>query len=84
MIQMERLTWDEIAEKYPMQWVGLIDVVYMDNDGITVESAFVKYTDKTKSELAMMAIRGEDVIPWFTTPNDTFQLGAVGMFEYNI
>jgi hypothetical protein len=46
---MERMTWDEIAEKYPMQWVGLSDVIYIDNDGISIESAIVKYIDKSKS-----------------------------------
>jgi len=75
---MKRMTWDVIAEKYPKQWVGLIDVIYMDDDGITVESAVVKYTDKSKSELAMMAIQGEKIIPWYTTPNDTFHMGAIG------
>jgi len=77
---MERMSWSEIAEKYPMQWVGLSDVVYIDNDGISVESAVVKYIDKTKSELAIMAIRGEAIIPRFTTPNYTFHMGAIGMF----
>jgi len=75
---MERMFWDEIAKKYPMQWVGLTDVIYIDNDGISVESAIVKYIDKSKSELAMMAIRGEGVIPWYTTPNDTFHMGVIG------
>jgi len=75
---MERMTWNQIAEKYPMQWVGLNDVIYMDNDGISVESAIVKYIDKSKSELAIMAIRGEAIIPRFTTPNNTFHMGAIG------
>ncbi len=75
---MERLSWEEIAEKFPMQWVGLTDVVYKNDDGITIKSAIVKYSDKTKSELTMMAIRGEDIDPRFTTPNETWQMGAVG------
>lgn len=37
----KRLTWKEIREKYPDQWVALMDVKYMDNDGINVESAVV-------------------------------------------
>ena len=75
---MERMTWDQIAEEYPMQWVGLSDVIYIDNDGISVESAVVKYVDKSKSELALMAINGESIVPWYTTPNDTFHMGAIG------
>ena len=75
---MGRMKWDEIAAKYPKQWVGLSDVSYLDNDGISVESATVEHIGKTKSELAMMAIRGEAIIPWYTTPNDTFHMGAIG------
>ena len=40
----DRMTWEEIQKKYPDQWVGLIDVKYVDDDGISVESAVVKYT----------------------------------------
>ena len=29
----ERMTWKEIQEKYPDQWVGLIDVKYIGDDG---------------------------------------------------
>ena len=35
----ERLTWEEIQERYPDQWVGLADVKYVDDDGIPIESA---------------------------------------------
>lgn len=76
---MNRLTWEEIKEKYPNQWIGLRDVQYKDNDGITVESAEVVYTDKTKSELGMMAIKGEDIVPRYTTPDETWQLGFIGI-----
>jgi hypothetical protein len=75
---MDRMMHDEIAMKYPDQWVGLSEVVYRNNDGITVDSAVVVFTDKNKSELAMMAIKGEGIIPWFTTPNNTFHLGGIG------
>ena len=60
MISMsERLTWQQIHEKYPDQWVGLADVYYKNNDGISVESAIVKYADKTKSELTELVLDGE-------------------------
>ena len=45
----ERLTWDEIVEKYPDQWVGLVDVDW--EDGANVRSAIVKYTDKGQQSL---------------------------------
>lgn len=36
----DRLTWGEIAAKYPDQWVGLTGVTRED-DGVTVASAVV-------------------------------------------
>lgn len=74
----ERLTWEQIQEKYPDRWVGLIDVQYRDDDGISVESAVVKYTDKTKSELTKMVLKGE-IVSRHTNPEGHLQLGAVGI-----
>lgn len=37
----KRLTWEQIRKNYPDQWVALMDVKYMDDDGINVESAVV-------------------------------------------
>lgn len=73
----ERLTWEEIQEKYPDQWVGLVEVEYLEDDGISIESAVVKYLDKTKSELTKMALNGE-IISRYTTPDNVFQLGMIG------
>lgn len=75
---LERLTWEQIQEKYPDQWVGLVDVEYMDNDGVSVESAVVKYSDKTKSELTRMVLDGE-IISRHTNPDGCLQLGMVGV-----
>ena len=72
----ERMTWKEIQEKYPDQWVGLIDVNYIDDDGISIESAVIKYLDKTKAELTKMALQGE-IVSRYTTPDHIFQLGMV-------
>ena len=74
----ERLTWNQIQKKYPDQWVGLTDVKYIDDDGISVESAVVKYIDKTKGEWTRMVLRGE-IVSRHTNPEGHFQLGAVGM-----
>ena len=68
---MERLTWEEIQKKYPHQWVGLEDVKLTDGDGVGVESAVVKYTDKTMSELTHMALNGE-TFSIYTTPEDNY------------
>lgn len=70
----ERLTWKEIQEKYPDRWVGLADVEYVDNDGISVKAAVVKYTDKSKGELTQKMLEGE-IIARYTTPDNVFQLG---------
>ena len=73
----ERMTWKEIQEKYPDQWVGLTDVKYIDNDGISIESAVIKYLDKAKGELTRLALQGE-IVSRYTTPDHIFQLGMVG------
>lgn len=75
---MERLTWEQIQEQYPDQWVGLSDVQYMDNDGVSVESAVVKYTDKTKSELTRLVLKGE-IISRHTNPDGHLQFGMAGV-----
>lgn len=72
----ERMTWKEIQKKYPDQWGGLIDVKYIDNDGISIESAVIKYSDKAKGELTGLALQGE-IVSRYTTPDHIFQLGMV-------
>ena len=71
----QRLTWKEIQQKYPDQWVGLVDITWHDDSNI--ESAVVKYTDKSKEELLIMQIRDE-IFSCYTTPDNIFQLGIVG------
>lgn len=72
----ERLTWEEIQERYPDMWLGLTDVEYVDDDGVSVESAIVKYTDKTKDELLVMAFAGE-IVSKYSTPDNIAQVGLV-------
>lgn len=67
-----RLTWKEIQSKYPDQWVGLIDVEYINNDGVSVETAVVKYSDKSKSELTKLSLKGE-IVSRYTTPDNLGQ-----------
>lgn len=74
----DRMTWEEIQKKYPDQWVGLVDVKYVEDDGISVESAVVKYTDKSKSDLTRLALKGE-IISRYTTPDNIFQMGMIGV-----
>lgn len=74
----ERMTWEEIQEKYPDQWVGLIDVEYELNNQASIKSAVVKYTDKTKGELTRLMLDGE-IISRYTTSDNIFQLGVMGV-----
>ena len=70
-----RLTREQMAKQYPNQWLGLRNIKYKNDDGVTLESAEVIYTDKTKDELLAMQINGVDgVIGWYTTEN-SLQLG---------
>ena len=74
----ERLTREQMSKKYPNTWLGLKNVKYRNNDGVTLESADVIYTDKTEDDLLIMALQGEDIQPLFTTPDEVFQLGFLG------
>lgn len=38
----ERLTWEEIQERYPDQWVGLVEVEYEPNNKASIRSAVIK------------------------------------------
>ena len=69
----ERLTREQMAKKYPNQWLGIKNVKYKNDDGITLESADVVDIGKTKEELLAMQIAG-----WYTTENN-LQLGLVGV-----
>ena len=40
-----------------------------------IKSAVVVYVDKKESKLGLMTLQGENVQSYFTTPDDTFQLG---------
>lgn len=54
----ERLTWEEIIKKYPKQWVGLSDVKYVDDDGITIESAIVAFVRRGRKDVEMLQALG--------------------------
>lgn len=78
-----RLTRRQMAEQYPNQWLGLRNPVYLDNDGITLVSAEIVFTDKTCDELLEMQIDGRGgIIGWYTT-DDSLQLGMAGVVSCN-
>ncbi len=66
----ERLTRKQMAEKYPDQNIGITNIKYENDDGITIESAEVVYTpeEKTPEELLTLQVSGkEDIMCWYTT-----------------
>lgn len=70
-----------MQEKYPDQWVGLTEVEYEPDHDATIKSAVVKYTDKSQNELTRMQIQTNgSLLGIYTTPDNVFQMGAVGYF----
>lgn len=67
----ERLTWEEIVQKYPHQNVGLVEIEYGCNEA-TVASAVVKCTDKDTDpdDMVLMALRGEIFLEYTTEDED--------------
>jgi len=77
----DRMTWGEIQEKFPDQWVGLVDVEYEADNDSTIKSAIVRYVNMSKDELTLMQIQTDGrVLGRYTTPDNKYQLGTVGYF----
>ncbi len=76
---VERLTRKQMSEKYPNTWLGINNIKYKNDDGVTVESADIVYTDKSADELLEMQIDGIDgIIGWYTN-DDGLPLGVAGI-----
>lgn len=75
-METNRLTWKEIQEQYPDQWLGLIDVEYELDSHASIKTAVVGYVGRQKSELTKMMLRGE-CVSRYTTPDNVFQLGTI-------
>ncbi len=74
----QRMTWPQIQECYPNQWVGLVDVEYEENNPSTISSAIVAVSDKSKKELVLEQIKSNGTfLARYTNPNKLFQLGAL-------
>lgn len=74
----ERLTWDEIAEKYPMQWVGLTDVRWNPENDADIESAVVSYSGLPRADVMHMMYETKGkVIARFTEPNKVLFMGTM-------
>lgn len=68
-----------MAEKYPNSYLGINNIKYKNDDGVTLESADVIYTDKSSDELLKMQIAGIDgIVRWYTNEN-SLPLGVAGV-----
>ena len=75
-MESKRLSWKQIQEKYPHQWVGLVDVEREEPDSPNIETAIVKYINKTRNELVDIKLDSErDLIYRYTTPHDSCDMG---------
>jgi len=70
VLNNERLTIEQIKEKYPNQWVGLVECEM--EDSINIRSAVVKATEEDMSSdlMALETVKG-NMKAIYTTPNDT-------------
>ncbi len=59
---MERMRWSEIKKAYPHQYVGLKDVKYINDDGVSVESGVVFCTESTMDEEEMIRLAMDGII----------------------
>lgn len=71
-VSNERLTVAEMEEKYPLQWLGIVDPIYKNNDGINLESGIVRFSHAPKGRLTCLKIRGEIQELYTTIPGEAF------------
>jgi len=77
MAAEKRMTWNEIKERYPDQWLGLTDV---EMEGANVRSGIIKYIGKSVGELTKMQLVCDDLISVYTTPDNLAPMGVMGYF----
>ena len=63
----QRMTWSDIKDMYPNQWVGLTDVERKKTSA-DISSAVLVYTDKSRTELLRMQIRDGNLVTMHTSP----------------
>lgn len=73
----ERLTWEEIMEKYPDQWLGMEDVEWENESNIA--SAIVVDSISSMSELTEKQISsGGKFVARYTTPDNSLYINTLG------
>lgn len=70
----DRLTWDQIVERYPDKSVGLVNVEWINESNI--KSAVVKYTSLSRPALLSLQMQGEIEAHPYTTPNNSLFIGV--------
>ena len=61
------MTWAEISQKYPGQWIGLTDVVRKETSADII-SAVPAYIDKSRTELLKMQLHNDNLVTLHTAP----------------
>ena len=64
---IEHLTIEQMAKKYPDTWLGINNIKYDPDDKVSIRSADVVYTDKSREEILRLHIEeGEHIYDWYT------------------
>jgi hypothetical protein len=74
----ERLTWKEIQNRYPDQWIGLTEVEYEPDNDATIKSGIVTYIGISRDDLLELMF-DKKCVARYTTPDNVFQLGLIGV-----
>ena len=80
-MENKRMTWEEIVQKYPDKWVGLVDVK---RDGGKILSAVVKYISKSRSELLEKQIHRKIEYSTYTTPENLMWNLPFGALTFSV
>ena len=73
----ERLTWAQIRERYPHQWIGVTMTTAQD-DNAASELAEVLYTGRSRSELENIQFDTDGKVrAIYTTPDDVAYISSV-------
>ncbi|MBR1741986.1 MAG: hypothetical protein IJ733_08995 [Lachnospiraceae bacterium] len=73
----EKMSWTEIRDKYPNQWLGLVDIDW--DNGATVKAAVIKYIGKNSDELLRIKLTEEpDLLVEYTSPDQLGPMGFIG------
>ena len=70
-----RMTAEEMKTAYPDRCIGITDIEYGDHHSII--SADVKYTDKSETDIMLMAANHTGIIPYYTYISEGPTIGGL-------